>query len=323
MTTIEEKLETLTQTLGVVVSELNSRHSDKPAKPEIQFNADPNLGKLVRLTSNIADYDFSEFEAKRGCKIVAIVKAPEFGRENPSGKVWTLLTIKQDDGKEKYCKAVFTRGETAKPAGSSTNHARPNGAKTDSNHPGDLQTVAAAAVNLERLTARTPALQSFYAFTHAKGGDYCLGVLRPLLACEPFPAGASVGQQMAHARGLLAKHIAPEVSRLATGGQSQEQVQPHVESFLPGSVEAFQADPELRRTYGTFGAYRAFMAATGGPAVAQRIQLEREADTPRFVDGAWTLGKIGAFETEWLNDRKLQVEFPTAKGYAAYRRKMG
>ena len=178
-------------------------------------------------------------------------------------------------------------------------------------------TAALASFNIERMAAHTPALQSFYDFARSKGAAYCLDLLKPLLAVSPFAVDASVGTKISHMRDLLAKHIAPEVTKLAPGSPAEEQIQPAVENFLPGSIEVYRADSELRGIYPTYGSYRAFIAATSGPVVAQRIRLEREANHPRFVDGAWVLGKVGAFETEWLNDPKLQAEFPSAKGYAA------
>jgi hypothetical protein len=326
-TTIEEKLETLSQSIDAIAGELNSRRGETSGKAGMKSNTDTNLGPVfaprVTLTTALADYDFANIESARGGKVVRIVETLNSSGLRPDGSVMALLKVELANGKKTMVKAPFIAGQKSNPTGAATTPARPNVARTDSNADADLLVISSAAVNLERLSAHTPALQSFYTFTHSKGAAYCYGVLRPLLTREPFPAGASTGQRIAHMRGLLTKRVAPEVAKLAPSQQAEEQIQQQVESLLPGSLEAYRADTSLRAEFPSFDNYRAFVSATGGAVVAHRIRLEKQAKQPRMVGGEWTLGKIGEHEQSWLNDPKLQSEFPTPEGYAAYRRRMG
>ena len=265
---IEDRIDSLTQTLEAVVGALNTRGDSQssPAPTVESIHRAPVL--VTRFTENLADYDFSDVPQLSGgeVKVVKIIQLMGKGLYAGDNNARAMMRVELSNGRTPLIKPKWI-GSGSRATGVAQ---KPRTAATltvAADIDGDLTTVAAAAVNLERLAARTPALQSFYAFTHSKGAAYCFGVLKPLLATSPFPAAATAGQKVAHLRSLLAKHIAPGVETIAPGTQEQR-VEQNAEQFPAGSAEAWRADANARREFcGSFSAYQAFCRRFGKPAL--------------------------------------------------------
>ena len=288
--TIEQRLDSLAQIVETIAGTVNK--GGTTAKVETPL---PPGCERVNLSTDICDFDFSAFEAKRGDKVVAIVRAPASVVKSGLCTPLATLTVRMASGKTPLAKVPFVKGQKSpavEPAKLPTTKQCDLGNASEAG----IATIATAAVNLERMAARSAALQSFYGFTLERGVEHCAAVLKPLLAHEPFPVGASDGQRIAHLRGLLAKHVAPQVEKIA-----------------PGQSAAAVADQTGK-------------AGLTSTAILARHQLEKEL-VPIKVDGKWTVPGIGAYEQEWIESPALQREFPGgakgAKCYAAYVRRCG
>jgi hypothetical protein len=317
-TTIEEKIDSLTQGMAAIASELNGRNA-APAGG-MKFNTDPNLGPVahpkISLTENIADYDFSTVESARGCKVVSIVRYPKFGAAKANGNApLTLLTVQMADGKTPMVKVPFTRGQKNEPAPDPTPARAPLPVVTHLRQDNDDDLVAYCAANLNRRHSADAANETFYAEMHARGRAYCAAKVKPLLASHPYPAGADLCQKLVHTRALLTK-LAPQavqVAALVARVIGQE-----------GTRERFESDAELRHTFmGRLDLYLTYTISQGGVAAhAARLEQSLSKTRPRFVNGKWIVAEISAFHKEWLASKALQFEFPSPECYDGYRRRV-
>jgi hypothetical protein len=283
--TIEDRLDTLSQTLDAVVGALNTRET-ATSKREPTFTALANPpGPVVHFTKELCDYDFSAVKASRGSDVVEIMETvSRRSFADSKGPTLACLTVRLANGKTPIVKVPFIKGARASaPAASAKAAAAP------SSDAGDLETIAAAAFSIEARVSAAGAWQSFCAFNHAKGGKYCANIARPLLAASPFPAGALPHEKAVHLRGLLVTHLGPKVA----------QVTPAPALPVTAAVQPLTT-----------------------AAILARHRLEK-AIVPKLVDGRWTVPGIGASEQAWIDSPQLQHEFPTPESYAAYARRYG
>lgn len=103
--TIEERLNSLAQMVETIASEMNNKNSPEQKRDPVPV---PEGYRRVTFSTNVADYDFSEVEARLGATVVEIVDLLGDGRfVSNDGPVRKGMRARFSDGKTRLIKPLL------------------------------------------------------------------------------------------------------------------------------------------------------------------------------------------------------------------------